>query len=325
MAAWNSATDGAPIQPARLRASGSFGMFPEALPQTHSQSTWHTTAANCRLAWVFTPRWASIVADRPRRTHISSVREKQSYVTGFHPRILLRSLAAAPTFLSDWFKYQRLNSTPQFRLKLRDAFPILTDRHASAGLADGVYFHQDLWAARKIFQKRPRGHVDIGSRVDGFVAHILAFMPVTIVDIRPLISKVQGLTFLQDDATLLSMLADNSVSSLSSLHAAEHFGLGRYSDPIDPDACFKFMDSLQRVLALDGKLYFSVPVGRERVEFNAHRVFSPGTILARFSKLKLDSFSYVGDDGSLYENTAPLDLPNSEMACGLFEFTKIAD
>jgi Caenorhabditis protein of unknown function, DUF268 len=99
------------------------------------------------------------------------------------------------------------------------------------------------------------------------------------------------------------MLQRNSVESLSSLHAAEHFGLGRYSDPIDLDACFKFMDSLQTVLAPAGRLYFSVPVGRERVEFNAHRVFSPLTILRRFSLLQLESFSFVGDDGAIRQNT----------------------
>jgi hypothetical protein len=225
----------------------------------------------------------------------------------------------------NWLKYQRLNSTPAFRLRFTDAFPILTDRYASAGHAEGHYFHQDLWAAKKIFQERPDAHIDIGSRVDGFVAHVLAFMPVTVLDIRPLVSRVDGLTYLQDDATSLSMLQDNSVSSLSSLHAAEHFGLGRYSDPIDPYACFKFMDSLQRVLAPRGKLYFSVPVGRERVEFNAHRVFSPRTILKQFRLLRLESFSFVGDDGALYPNTEPLALPDSEMACGLFEFTKTAD
>jgi hypothetical protein len=226
--------------------------------------------------------------------------------------------------VSNWLKYQRLNTMPSFRLRIQDAFPILTDRHASAGFLEGHYFHQDLWAARKIFLNRPSEHIDIGSRIDGFVAHLLVFMPVTIVDIRPLASKIEGLTFLQDDATSLSMMQKDSVLSLSSLHAAEHFGLGRYSDPIDPNACFKFMRALQDVLAPRGKLYFSVPVGRERVEFNAHRVFSPRTVLEQFSQLQLESFSFVGDDGSLYQNTEPLDLPDSEMACGLFEFTKAA-
>jgi hypothetical protein len=135
---------------------------------------------------------------------------------------------------------------------------------------------------------------------------------------------VEGLTFLQDDATSLSMLRKDSVLSLSSLHAAEHFGLGRYSDPIDPDSCFKFMHALENVLAPGGKLYFSVPVGRERVEFNAHRVFSPLTIIEQFSQLRLESFSVVGDDGLLHQNTQAQELPDSEMACGLFEFTKAA-
>lgn len=230
-----------------------------------------------------------------------------------------------PTFVSDWVRYQRLNSTPAYRLRIKDAFPILTDRDASAGLAVGHYFHQDLWAARKIFQNRPKEHIDIGSRIDGFVAHLLTFMPVQIVDIRPMISNIEGLTFIRDDATALTQLQTSSVQSLSSLHVAEHFGLGRYSDPIDPDACFKFMEALQRVLAPGGKLYFSVPIGRERVEFNAHRVFSPNTIVKQFPLLQLESFSFVGDDGSLYQNTEPLALPDSEMACGLFEFTKAAD
>src|SRR5258708_12219402 len=88
----------------------------------------------------------------------------------------------------------------------------------------------------------------------------------------------------------------------SSLHAGEHFGLGRYSDPVDLAACFEFMDALQRVLKPGGTLYFSVPVGRERLEFNAHRVFGPQTIIDCFSKLQLVSFSYVGEGGPLSEN-----------------------
>jgi len=201
-------------------------------------------------------------------------------------------------------------------------FPILTDREAAAGTASGSYFHQDLWAARKIFERRPEAHVDIGSRIDGFVAHLLSFMPVKVVDIRRLQSKVAGLTFLQDDATQLSRVEDNSILSLSSLNAAEHFGLGRYSDPVDPEACFKFMRALQRVLAPGGSLYFSVPVGRERVDFNAHRVFAPKTILDCFSVLQLVSFSLVADDDQLYEDIDPMSIPKSELACGLFEFTK---
>ena len=136
-------------------------------------------------------------------------------------------------------------------------------------------------------------------------------MPVTIVDIRPLVSNIEGLTFLQDDATKLSTVPSNSIASLSSLHVAEHFGLGRYSDPVDPQAYFRFMESLARVLTPGGRLYFSVPLGKEKVEFNAHRVFNPNTILDRFSGLRLQSFSYVGDDNALYLDAAPTLCPRA--------------
>ena len=164
--------------------------------------------------------------------------------------------------------------------------------------------------------------MDVGSRVDGFIAHLLVFRPVTVIDIRPLESPISGLRFLQDDATDMVQVENDSVESLSSLHVAEHFGLGRYGDPVDPRACFRFMASLQRVLSPGGMLYFSVPVGRERVEFNANRVFAPNTIIQSFPKLRLVSFSFVGDDGCFYENQDPLALPENELACGLFEFTK---
>lgn len=248
--------------------------------------------------------------------------QKQAYFTGFHPRTLFKSLKYLPTYIRDLRLYQKTNDLPSLRFNARDAFPILTDLEETAGIASGHYFHQDLWAARKVFTQAPERHFDIGSRVDGFIAHLLVFMPVTVIDVRPMNSDIVGLTFLQDDAAQLLNLSNDSVASLSTLHVAEHFGLGRYTDPIDPTACFRFMTSLQRVLAPGGRLYFSVPIGRERVEFNAHRVFAPQTILSNFSKLKLASFSFIGDDGRLYEDVDPLRLPESEMACGLFEFTK---
>jgi hypothetical protein len=84
------------------------------------------------------------------------------------------------------------------------------------------------------------------------------------------------------------------------------------------------MAALERVLAPEGILYFSVPIGRERVEFNAHRVFSTKTILQQFGSLKLLSFSFVGGDGRFYEGRDPEAASGLEYACGLFEFTKPA-
>jgi hypothetical protein len=234
---------------------------------------------------------------------------------------LLRAMRGVPAFLRDAAAYRRAHDGGAFPLRLGALLPILGDRYESAG-ALGHYFHQDLWAARRIHDRRPPRHVDIGSRVDGFIAHLLVFMPVTVIDVRPLTSHVAGLSFVQEDATSLRSFADDSIDSISSLHAVEHFGLGRYGDPVDPSASFKMMDTLARVLKPQGRLYFSVPVGRERLEFNAHRVFAARTVLDAFARLRLVSFAAVDDSGILRDPCSVDEVEGAHLACGLYEFTK---
>ncbi len=209
-----------------------------------------------------------------------------------------------------------------FHVEARRVKPILHEFSDQAGAAAGHYFYQDLWAARKIYVAHPTTHLDIGSRIDGFVSHLLTFMPVTVIDIRPLQSTIDGLTFMQSDATDLANIQDESIESLSSLHAVEHFGLGRYGDPVEPEACFRAMRALARVLRPRGRLYFSVPVGVEQVYFNAHRVFAPATILRTMHTLRLVSFAAVDDDGRFYANAMPEQYCASNFACGMYEFTK---
>ena len=198
----------------------------------------------------------------------------------------------------DMRRYNKKNTRPEFHAHIKNIFPCLNDWDAKAGLLD-YYFWQDLWAAKKIFCMRPPHHYDIGSRVDGFIAHLLPFMPVTMIDIRPLPQKVEGLKFIQSDATNLENISDQSIISLSSLCAPEHFGLGRYGDPVDPEACFKALKSMQRVLAKKGHLYLAVPVSeRSGVAFNAHRIFRPELVIEIMNELRLADFSVI--NGSEY-------------------------
>jgi ubiquinone/menaquinone biosynthesis C-methylase UbiE len=135
----------------------------------------------------------------------------------------------------------------------------------------------------------------------------------------------RGMTFRLADAEQMTGFEDDSIPSLSSLNVAEHFGLGRYGDEVDPDAHVTFMKSLQRVLSPGGRLYFSVPVSdHERVEFNAHRVLSPATVTKALDRLKLVSFSCVYDDGCLYEDIQPSAAASQRSGTGLFEFAKDA-
>ncbi|MBQ3654060.1 MAG: DUF268 domain-containing protein [Synergistaceae bacterium] len=198
----------------------------------------------------------------------------------------------------DMKAYNSRNTRPEFRASIKNLYPCLADWDAEAGSL-GSYFWQDLWAARKIYHARPSEHYDIASRIDGFIAHVLPFMPVTMIDIRPLPQRVEGLKFIQADATNLEGIADNSLESLSSLCAPEHFGLGRYGDPVDPEACFAALKSMQRVLAPGGHLYISVPIGdKSGVAFNAHRIFAPELVISTMDRLRLEDFSVInGSEG----------------------------
>jgi SAM-dependent methyltransferase len=239
---------------------------------------------------------------------------------GVYPERLGTLALRLPRFLRD---------ARQYRRAARDRFPfqwsavdaILTDFGAEAGVAYGQYFYQDLWAARRIFAARPPLHVDVGSRIDGFVAHVLSFMPVTVVDIRPLTSSVDGLTFRQGDMCRLDFPSD-SIASISCLHAIEHVGLGRYGDPVDPDGCFTALRELGRVLAPGGRLYLGTPIGREQLAFNNGRIFDPRTITTTLSALRLVSFDAVDDDERLVANADPAAFTGARNSCGLFEFTK---
>jgi hypothetical protein len=245
-----------------------------------------------------------------------------SGVAGMDPFQLGRAARNLPRFLREMQRYQAGARGGAFEVKLGSLFPILSEYGEAAGAAGGHYFHQDLWAARQIYQRRPVRHVDVGSRMDGFIAHLLTFMPVTVIDVRALDAQISGLTFTQADATNLVGIESNSIDSLSSLHAVEHFGLGRYGDPVDAQACFAGMAALARVLKPGGHLYFGVPIGRERVEFNAHRVFAPETVLRAFSALELVSFAAVDDKGAFDGTCKPADYAGAFFACGLFELRK---
>ncbi len=240
-------------------------------------------------------------------------------LAGVDPRRLAASFSGITPYLRDWKEYTRAGG----ELRLRDALPALADRHAQSGTASGEYFHQDLWAARKIFLANPTSHVDVGSRVDGFIAHLLSFRAVTVVDVRPLDSVVNGLTFVQDDGSTLTTFDDHSVESLSSLHAVEHFGLGRYGDPVDPSGHLRAIQSFARVCAPGGTVYFSCPIGAQRTYFNGNRVLDPVEVIERFSPLHLEDFAHVDATGKLRVGSSPFALRSGRAGCGLFEFRRV--
>lgn len=233
----------------------------------------------------------------------------------------------------DYVEMCRSKQVCQFLYQDKDEYPILSDYRENAGSVDAHYFLMDILMAREVAKRRPGKHFDIGSRIDGFISHLLATgIDTTVIDIRSLyeINAGEGiqLHFIQADATNLDNIPDHSIESLSALHSIEHFGLGRYGDDIDPEAHLKAVYAMTRVLAGGGYLYFAVPVGKEeKLCFNAHRIFYPLTIIEYFSELKLEKM-YLLHEMQFYEyNIRELREEKfgdviGEYDCGLFIFKR---
>lgn len=220
-----------------------------------------------------------------------------------------------------------LNSSQDFAISKEK--PMLFERNTESGTASGHYFIQDWYVAKQILKNNPLKHVDIASRVDGFVSHVAVFRELEVFDIRSLESAIPQIKFVQADMMQLSDNLIEYTDSLSCLHAIEHFGLGRYGDPLDPNGHIKAIDNIHKILKQDGRFYFSVPIGKQRIEFNAHRIFSPAYLLNVLAdKFKLVKFSYIDDNGHFFEdykltdNDLRNDL-NCMHGCGIFEFIRI--
>jgi len=206
--------------------------------------------------------------------------------------------------------------------------PYMRDRLAAAGAASGHYFHQDLFVAQCIADDLPERHIDVGSRIDGFVAHVASFREIEVFDIRPMPLQVRNVSFRQRDLMQPAPELDCCCDSLSCLHALEHFGLGRYGDQLDPDGWKVAWAHLDAMVRAGGRLYLATPIGPQRIEFNAHRVFAVPTLVELFkAAYEVEQFAYVDDAGDLHTD-ARLDSEHARQSfgctygCGIFALRK---
>ena len=202
-----------------------------------------------------------------------------------------------------------------------EPYPQLHDKTSWTGF-DAHYVYQGPWAFRKLLTARPASHVDIGSFL-GYLGFFSAVVPTTFIDIRPAGLQVRGLT--EKSGSVLALpYSDGELESVSCMHVIEHIGLGRYGDDVDLAGSEAACRELSRVLAGGGSLYLTMPVGRSRVCFNAHRVHSVEQVLGFFSDLQLRSFDAVLDGGRWTDDCPPEALRDADYALGLFHFVKPA-
>lgn len=240
-----------------------------------------------------------------------------------------RAIRGVPYYIRNFWQLKTQQKHAANNFVFGTPYPCLDDRFSQAGEVTRHYFHQDLLVAQRVFQNNPVTHLDVGSRIDGFVSHVASFRPIEVIDIRPISNTSSNITFIQCDmmAPIDNTLLDYC-DSLSCLHAMEHFGLGRYGDPVNYDGYLLGIENLTRMLRRGGTLYFSVPIGPQRIEFDAHRVFALSHVFELFQDAyRVDHFSFVDDQNNLHED---VELTEKEIksscgctfGCGIFEMTK---
>lgn len=218
-----------------------------------------------------------------------------------------------------WFFYQlyafkKMGENAHFREV--NLFPCLFDNLTYTPL-EPTYFFQDTWAARKIFELKPKHHYDIGSSVKT-IGVLSQFVPITMVDLRPIQLSIPNL-FFKEGSILELPFESNSIDSLSSLCVIEHIGLGRYGDDLDPFGSEKAFLELQRVLKCGGVILFSVPIdSKNTIYFNAHRAFTRDYILQVFLGFELveEKYHYGLELFDSYD-------PTRGFGTGLFMFKKL--
>lgn len=248
---------------------------------------------------------------------------------GMDPGRFLRACRGLPVYLRNRREFVGRASASHAAFPIAQEYPCLQDRFLPGGEARGQYFHMDLLVAQSVYAGGARRHVDIGSRIDGFVAHVASFAQVEVIDIRPLTTTAANITFRRMNVLELGREFDDYTDSLSCLHVLEHLGLGRYGDPPDPDGHIKGWRALERMVRPGGRLYFATPIGRrQRIEFDAHRVFSVPYLLDLMKPhFRIDRFSSVDDEGDLHvgqdpESSSARDGFGYRIGCGIFELTK---
>src|SRR5436190_979154 len=106
-----------------------------------------------------------------------------SSVFGLDVRKALTAIRGLPLYVNELHRFRGQIHDPSSDRFTFLINPQFEDRSSESGMTKSHYFHQDLLVASRIFHHNPDVHVDVGSRIDGFIAHLAVFREVEIFDI----------------------------------------------------------------------------------------------------------------------------------------------
>lgn len=245
----------------------------------------------------------------------------KNYSIQIAKNILIRFPKKIIRFFEYIMEFNKLKNTSnnRFSLHWKDAYPCLNDKTTFTPF-DQHYTYHPAWAARILAKTKPNLHNDFSSILN-FSTILSAFIPVKFYDYRP--AEIQLSNWSGHFADLGKIeIESNSLESVSCMHTIEHIGLGRYGGSLDLNGDIKAINELQRITKQGGNILIVTPVGKQRIEFNAHRIYSYETIIQLFADCELKEFSLIPDSGGLIEN-APFQLVEKQQyGCGCFWFEK---
>ena len=127
-----------------------------------------------------------------------------------------------------------------------------------------------LYEALTDFSIQGKSVLIIGSLMPWYESIALEFGcgSCTVVEYRKQDKPVPNVKYIQPHE--LDTLKFDVVFSISSY---EHDGLGRYGDPLNPNADLEAMQNIKKHVNPNGLLFFAVPVGKDEIVWNAHRVY----------------------------------------------------
>ncbi|WP_316759847.1 DUF268 domain-containing protein [Pedobacter aquatilis] len=222
-------------------------------------------------------------------------------------------------FAEQFLAFKKASKDNRFKIDEDDLHPCLND-NTNETQFDAHYIYHPAWATRIVKAINPKKHIDISSTLH-FCSIISAFIPVDFYDFRPAKLNLDNLKSYRGDLMNLDFI-DNSVDSISCMHTIEHIGLGRYGDSMDVDGDLKALNELKRVCSSKGNLLIVVPVGEQRIAFNAHRIYNPNLFINYMNGFTLKEFALVTDSDD-FINNADLNIGAAQRyGCGCFWFVK---
>lgn len=223
-------------------------------------------------------------------------------------------------FQKAYHQFKKLVNDNRFSLNEKDLYPCLDDNTTNTNF-DAHYVYHPAWAARIVKEINPEFHIDISSTLH-FCSILSAFVKVKFYDYRPAKLNLSNLSSDSIDLTNI-FFEDNSLDSVSCMHTIEHIGLGRYGDPIDSLGDVKAINELKRITKNGGNLLIVVPVGKPKIMFNAHRIYSFELINGLMDGFELVEFSMVYDNHDFIRNANLEDVAKQNYGCGCFWYKKI--